>query len=439
MAPSVLFDSARTELLAPYRRQMLPPKGRYFVTHSFGPRSSWVRTAELQLAERALRTGVRGWFDDSRDDPFGPLINFDHRVQADLALALGADAADVALKDTLGRNLQDLLRTFLFLLPPDRRRIALLKSEFPQDRFVATSELRYLGIASEAGLHWIEEEGEDRLLEEERIIAALDDSVGILLISAVHYVTGQRFDLKRLADACHQKGILLLVDLAHAAFITELQLNEWGVDAAAGCSYKWGKSGTYGSVGLFFVNRSLWSRADAELWRSCGWFAVPTEADEGPTRFDMSEWQPTPGALGWSLSTITAPAMVGIHAMMGVYREVGYAPIRAESLAMTGHLIAGLSGMGEDGLWVVTPEEPERRGGEVCIEFASEARARRVLELLQVGGSEIDFRKSPFRPIGGSSSNGMLRVGPDPFVNDRQQIDEFLAAFSDALAATRSD
>jgi kynureninase len=72
-------------------------------------------------------------------------------------------------------------------------------------------------------------------------------------MSAVSYLSSLMFDLKAISKACHDNGIYLLVDLAHAIGAVPIKLDEWEIDAAAWCTSKY-LSGGAGSIGGLYVN-----------------------------------------------------------------------------------------------------------------------------------------------------------------------------------------
>lgn len=82
---------------------------------------------------------------------------------------------------------------------------------------------------------------DENLLNEDDIIKVFQehgDQVFVALLPAVQYYTGQLLDIKKLTSAAQEKGIIVGVDLAHAAGNVPVYLDEWNVDFAAWCTYK---------------------------------------------------------------------------------------------------------------------------------------------------------------------------------------------------------
>ena len=129
-------------------------------------------------------------------------------------------------------------------------------------------------------------------LKTEQILRVIDDNASetaLILLSAIQYYTGQYFDMKKITDHAHSKGILIGWDCAHAVGNVDLQLHNWNVDFAAWCSYKYLNSGPGGMAGLFAhevhgqVNmRKVDTKEGAFRPRLAGWWG----GDKG-TRFLM--------------------------------------------------------------------------------------------------------------------------------------------------------
>lgn len=118
-------------------------------------------------------------------------------------------------------------------------------------------------------------------LTTEQIIRVIEDnasSTAMILLSAIQYYTGQYFDMKKITEYAHAKGILIGWDCAHAVGNVDLQLHDWGVDFAAWCSYKYLNSGPGGIAGLFVHERH--GRVDMEK----------ANAEEGAFRPRLAGW-----------------------------------------------------------------------------------------------------------------------------------------------------
>ena len=97
------------------------------------------------------------------------------------------------------------------------------------------------------------------------VIAALGDDVALALLPAVLYRSGQLLDIPRLAAAARARGIPLGFDCAHSIGAVPHRFDEWGVDWAFWCSYKYLNAGP-GATGGLYVNRRHWGTAPGTGW-----------------------------------------------------------------------------------------------------------------------------------------------------------------------------
>ena len=65
------------------------------------------------------------------------------------------------------------------------------------------------------------------------------DELALIFIGGVNYYSGQVFDLKEITSRGHKVGALVGFDLAHTVGKIFLQLQDWKVDFATWCSYKY--------------------------------------------------------------------------------------------------------------------------------------------------------------------------------------------------------
>lgn len=100
----------------------------------------------------------------------------------------------------------------------------------------------------------------EELLREEDLISTLEknaDSIAVVWVEGVHYLTGQFLDVALLAEEARNHGVIFGVDLAHAAGNVQLDLHGWNVDFAVWCSYKYLNSGPGGKFGK---NYAKWGK-----------------------------------------------------------------------------------------------------------------------------------------------------------------------------------
>lgn len=391
-----------------------PPGVTYLVGHSLGLMSD----SALSMTQAALKQwrelAVESWFEQPTDSPLGPWLEVEQRARPLLAPFLGATPDDVTITNALGTNLMMVLHS-LYRPRGAKRRIAMMSSMFPQDRWLVMNHLRLPGHDPEA-IHWIEPLPGERLIKEDDLCTALRsqaDQISLLLLESVSYVTGQLFDLERIAKVCQENNITFVVDVAHGAFVCPFEFNRWGVDAAVGCSYKFGCSGP-GGVGLLYMNKRHWS--DPTTWRPGGWWG-----NDRATQFLMGPtWQAAQGAAGWQVSTVPVLAAAPFLGALELFAKAGITAIRAKSLAMTALLLEGLDALpgAAETFRIITPRSEAQRASEIMLEFFDKQRAAKCQKAMRTAGVMVDYRESPFAPYPGTNTQpGLVRIGAHPLFN----------------------
>ena len=164
-------------------------------------------------------------------------------------------------------------------------------------------------------------------------------------------------------------------DCAHSVGAVPHRFDEWDVDFAFWCSYKYLNSGP-GSAGALYVNRKHFGERPG----LSGWWGYLKEK-----QFDMvHEWEGAPDAGAWQISTTPLFYGASMLGSLGMFAEAGIDAIRAKSLQMTSYLIdliedSGLTGP-EFGYTIGSPLDDHRRGGHVAVEHSSAAAIARALK-----------------------------------------------------------
>jgi kynureninase len=388
-----------TDPLAGLRDRFLIPRGpdgrpaTYLAGQSLGlqPRTTaGVVQGEL---DRWARLGVDAWFEGER-----PWFTYDDTLRAPMARIVGARPAEITIANTLTIDLHLLLTSF-FRPRGERRRILMDGPLFPSDRDAVASHLASRGLDAATDLVVVEpREGEATLRPGDLEAAIVDHGhrLATVVLSGVNFATGQAFDVARLTEVAHTAGALAFWDLAHAAGNVELALHDWGVDAAAWCTYKYLNGGP-GSIATMFVHERY--HGDASIPRLAGWWASAPDR-----RFEMDRsFGADLGAAAWKVSTPPMLSLVPLSASLAIFDEVGMPALRARSIALTGYLEALLDG---SDLEVITPPDAELRGAQLSVRFGSAAAAHAALGRLAEAGVIADFREPD-----------LIRLAPVPLYN----------------------
>ena len=368
----------------------------YLVGNSLGPLPVAAREELEREVSRWGTLGVDGWFEES-----SPWFDLDGRFLGSLARLVGAGPREVAVMNGLTVNLHLLLASF-FRPSGVRRRILIERPCFPSDRFVVQTHLRWHGLDPATEIVEIGPGGEGDLIDEADIEAALEaggDEVALVLLGGVNFLSGQMLDMPRIVHAARGCGALVGFDLAHAVGNVELRLHEWDIDFAAWCHYKYVNAGPGAPAGIFVHERHA---ANPDIRRLGGWWG-----NDPSTRFRMQldpDFKPRPDAAGWQLSCPSVLAMAPLGPALSLFDEAGMDRLRAKSIRLTAYLEWLIATGSGDAIEVMTPADPDRRGGQLSVRLRGQAD--RIQARLQEAGVVGDYRQPD-----------VLRLAPAPLFN----------------------
>jgi kynureninase len=382
-APSVSTEADALALdaadpLAPFRERFyLPVDTIYLDGNSLGLLSREAEAATLAALAEWKRLAIAGWLGA---DP--PWFTIGEELGARLAPLLGAEADSVVVTGTTTVNLHALVATF-YRPSGRRRRIVATALDFPSDVYALASQILLRGGDPTVDLVLVPSR-DGRTIAEADIVAAMSDEVALVVLPAVLYRSGQLLDLAGLTAAAHARSIVIGFDCAHSVGVVPHRFDDWGVDFAFWCCYKYLNGGP-GSVGGLYVN----GRHHGARPGLAGWWGYDKER-----QFEMRhDWQGAATAGAWQISTppvlATAPLLGSLH----LFAEAGIERVREKSLAQTAYLIdlietAGLT-VAPYSYRIGTPREAERRGGHVAVEHEQAAAISRAL---RARGVVPDFR-----------------------------------------------
>jgi len=320
--------------------------------------------------------GIKGWSSGKI-----PWINYAETLGDLQAPLVGAEENECVITGGTTINLHTLVSTFY---TPEGRRRKILADElnFPSDLYALSAQIRLKGGDPNEDLVLVKSR-DGVLIEEDDIIEAMTDEVQLALLPSVYYRSGQLLDMKRITEEAHKRGIIVGFDCSHSVGVVPHKFSEWGCDFAFWCNYKYMNGGP-GSTASIYVNKKHWGRMPG----MAGWFG-----NDRSTMFEMrKEFDPAKTTSAWQIGTITMLSSAPIEGSLRMIREAGIERIREKSLKITGYLmylIDEMLSMEPYNYGIVTPREPERRGGHVGV---CHEEGWRINQALIARGVIPDFR-----------------------------------------------
>lgn len=351
--------------LAGFRDEFRLPEGVVYLDgNSLGALPAAVPGRVADLIEREWGQGLvsswndAGWWDKPRT------------LGALLAPLLGAGADEVVVGDGVSANIFKLLVAGLRMNPG---RTVLLGEDgnFPTDLYVTQ------GAAEVTGASERRAPARPDALEE----ALSGGDVAVLLLSHVDYRTGELRDMAAVTELAHRHGALVVWDLCHSAGAVPVDLDGCGADFAVGCTYKYLNAGP-GAPGFVYAARRHQPHVRQPL---SGW-----HGHARPFAFEAG-YHPAEGASRLLSGSQPLVADAALEASLELFSRVDMAQVRAKSLALSELFIsiAAPGGTGPDGLRLVTPADPARRGSQVSL---AHPQGHPIVQALIARGVIGDFR-----------------------------------------------
>ncbi len=372
------------DVLAKYKSQFVitNPNLCYLDGNSLGrlPRATVTAVNELMVREwgHELVDGWSHWIDEAQ--PTGDLLG---------RATLGAAAGQVLVCDTTSVNFYQLCVAAI-KARPGRKTVIIDAANFPTDRFILA------GIAEQFGLNLItlnndgtggpgavDVDSDCEMITPEILERFMNDDVALVTLQVIHYRSGSRPQVKAITDLVRSHGGLVVWDASHAAGAIDIQFDEWGVDLAVGCTYKYGNSGP-GSPAWLYVSKRLQGELRVPIQ---GWFAQDDQFSMGPF------FEPNQQIRGFQ---IASPSIMGLRCVKTSYsmiEEAGIANIAAKAAIGTDMMIALFDAwLAPLGFTLLTPRESSNRGGHITI---GHPEAKRIAAALRKYANVVPDYRTP--------------------------------------------
>ena len=420
MERTLAYAKARdaADTLARFRNQFAHPAGEdgrplvYLCGHSLGLQPLAARQRVNEELDEWARLGVLG-----HESAHRPWIAYHELLSQGLATLAGALPGEVVAMNSLTVNLHLMLASF-YRPNATRTRILIEANAFPSDRHALASQIGWHGLNPQVELLELAPiSGSTQITTEqiEYFLQQRGSEVALVLWPGTQYLSGQVFDLPRIAAAARKAGCAVGFDLAHSIGNVPLHLHDSGADFAVWCSYKYLNAGP-GAIGGCFVHER--HARSPSLPRLAGWWG-----HDPATRFAMGpSFDPASGADGWQISNPSILSAAPLLASLELFTLAGLAHLRAKSVALTGYLAFLLESLP---VQILTPDDASARGCQLSLRLGRDARhGRAVFEHLQHAGMVCDWREPD-----------VIRAAPVPLYNSFEDVFRFATALGAALQA----
>lgn len=336
--------------------------------------------------------GGRAWYDH--------WIGEYEALRTDVAGVLGAEADEIAVEPNVSAGLVGIASAIDYRARP---KVVVTDLDFPTDghafHAVAPRGARVEFVRSP-----------DRVrVPLELFERAIDERTAAVCTGHVYFTSGWIQDVKALADICHRRGALLIVDAYQSVGALPFDVHDAGVDYLVGGTLKWLMGGP--GIAFLYARRDL---ADAARPSAVGWWGV---AD--PFAFDIEHLRPGVGARRFEYGTPAVAAIYAARAGIELLREVGIPTVRERHQLLSQRLLDGARAQG----WTARcPLEARERTSIVTLEHPEPQAA---VDALRADGVICDSRP------------GLIRLSPHYF-NTLEEMDRALELLAPlrATAAT---
>lgn len=264
----LLSEKDLNDPLAPFGERFVIPDGLVYMNgNSLGPLTISARDRmTAAVADEWGNELIRGWNTAGwYDIPW--------RLGDKIGKLIGAGQGETVVCDSTSVNLFKAVAAARGLRP-DRTKIVTEAGNFPTDLYVLDGLKRFMGNAFDVDIR-----------PREAVADAIDAETAVVVLTHVHYVSGEIFPMTEVTRLAHEAGALIVWDLSHSAGAVATNLTESEADFAVGCGYKHLNGGP-GAPAFIFAAKRHHAAMSQPL---SGWFG---HAD--PFRF-TDEFEPADG------------------------------------------------------------------------------------------------------------------------------------------------
>jgi cysteine desulfurase / selenocysteine lyase len=350
-----------------------------------------------KVAIRAAQSAIE-WKKYPHKMPEDNMFALPARVRELLAEMIGAQAAEIALTAGASTGMAAVAQGVDWK-PGDE--VLIARGEFPAH--VAT--WLPMQAAGRLKVRIISPRG--RFLTTDDLIDAITPNTRLISTSLVRFDDGARCDGRRIADAIHKVGGMLLLDVAQCVGALPMNVTDMGADFLAASGYKW----LLGPYGTGFYWASANSMAALKPMPAY-WTAI-----EGSSNFSKltGEMRLKKEACRWDMpETANFFNLAPLQASLEFLARVGVKTVWEHNAELMAQIIERLP---LDKCVLASPADPNLRGPYVCVAARHAAETPKLYEKLRAAGVIVSLRE------------GALRIAPHLY-NTELDVDRLIAALT---------
>ena len=342
-------------------------------------KSTYLNSASVALMYRGCQLAIDEWNSDLAENG---TINFNEHAEQTIfdelhvafARLLSATPNDIAVASSATEQLSSLAWA---IMPPAGSKIITTGIVFPTTIYPFARVARHTG----AEIKFIP--GENGYTDPQKVLEAIDDETSVVCLSHVEFGSGQLYDIRQFADACHAHGALLIVDATQSAGAIPIDAPASGADAIISAGYKW-LCGPFGAS-VMYVAPHLQRTLDPGL--------IGFRSNKDIWKLDV-EYQDFPdSAHRFEFSTMAYGCAVGLAKSVSYLADLGVEKIQAHNLKLADRLLVGLETLGAQ---IISPRNPAERTSIISAKIPHVASAE-VVDHLNRANIVISPRRDAFR------------------------------------------
>lgn len=329
-------------------------------------------------------------------------IDMPLRVGDRIGKLIGAAPGQVICADSISVNLFKVLAAALDVTR-GRSKVLSIEGNFPTDLYMVEGFQHLVG-AEQCRLETV---------PHHELIEAIDDNTAAVLVTDVDFRSGRRHDTAAIARAAHDRGAVLIRDLAHSAGAMPIELDAEECDFAVGCGYKFLNGGPGSPAFVYVAERHQHTRQPL-----AGWMGHARPFDFSPS------YEPAPGIARFASGTPGILGMATLESALTAFDGVDLDDVRQKSLALADLFADCVAAAPElSAIELVTPTDPHCRGSQVSF---SHPDGYAIVQAMIAEGVVGDFR-----------SPDILRFGMTPLFTRYVEIVETAETMRRVVAGER--